>query len=360
MNRLLPLLLIFLTQQVEAFPQLIRHGYTNCNTCHASPRGGGILTDYGRALSKEILSTWGYEGEENWHYGALDNKKVADWLKLGGDYRAVQVHSKDQRATIGRFIEMQEQVEVAGQFNNTWISITGGSDTTKESRPWYIPSYYVSTFVTEKLHLRAGRFVPRFGINMPEHIFSTRGPLGFGFQAERDTLELTYFDEKWDTSLSVTSGELRSKEKASGFYGQANYSFTTRDKVGISLEKKTESFKNFSVGLHGMAGFTEKFYMAGESVWSEKEDATGLKSDGLYHFLKLGYELEKGFHIIAIEDFRKTDLSKDSSSQFLYGAGFAFFPRPHFEFQGILAKRKNLSFSNEYGDYGWLLMHFYL
>ena len=55
-----------------AFPEMIRHGYTSCMTCHVSPNGGGLMTPYGRSMSKEILSRHAYEGEERLFHGALD------------------------------------------------------------------------------------------------------------------------------------------------------------------------------------------------------------------------------------------------------------------------------------------------
>lgn len=46
--------------EAEAYPWLVRHGYTNCGACHADPSGGELLTMYGHAMSAEVLSTrWG-------------------------------------------------------------------------------------------------------------------------------------------------------------------------------------------------------------------------------------------------------------------------------------------------------------
>ena len=55
----------------HAFPEMVRHGYANCITCHISPDGGGVLTAYGRSLSREVLSTWGAEGEAVLHDKAV-------------------------------------------------------------------------------------------------------------------------------------------------------------------------------------------------------------------------------------------------------------------------------------------------
>lgn len=318
------------------------------------------MTDYGKALSKELLSTWSYEGEENWHYGAIDNKKVPSWLKLGGDFRAAQVHSKDQMATVGRFIEMQEQVEVAVQHKSTWVSLTAASDTLIDTKPWYLPGFFVSTHVTDELHVRAGKFVPRFGINAPEHIFSTRGPVGFGYQTERDTLEFTYLTRKWDASIAATTGELKDGSSAEGFYAQVNYSVGSKDRLGLSFESKTKEDKALAIAAHALIGFSEKIYLITDTVWRQSETPNLGEEQGLYHFAKLGYEIEKGLHLILIEDIRKTDLGADNSTQSMYGLGFTFFPRPHLELQGVWTRRTNLARGPEAGDYAWFLMHYYL
>jgi hypothetical protein len=52
--------LLLLSQRADAYPWMIKHGYTNCSGCHADPSGGELLTIYGHAISWEALSTkWG-------------------------------------------------------------------------------------------------------------------------------------------------------------------------------------------------------------------------------------------------------------------------------------------------------------
>src|SRR6185437_3022708 len=74
--------------QAHAYPELVRYGYANCTSCHVSPSGGGTLTQYGRELSREVLSTWGFEGEERPAYFI----NSPEWLNLGGDYRSVYTY----------------------------------------------------------------------------------------------------------------------------------------------------------------------------------------------------------------------------------------------------------------------------
>ena len=92
-----------------AFPEFVRHGYTNCATCHASPNGGGMLTEYGRAISKELLShgSWFFEKKMDLQ-APLENRdeqplggmmSLPKGLSLGGDVRALQMIEDNQ---IGR------------------------------------------------------------------------------------------------------------------------------------------------------------------------------------------------------------------------------------------------------------------
>ena len=42
-----------------------------------------------------------------------------------------------------------------------------------------------------------------------------------------------------------------------------------------------------------------------------------------------------------------------------YGLGFQWFPRPHFDFEGIWNKRRVAQRSSDYTDYAYLMMHYY-
>ncbi len=68
-----------------AFPDMIRHNYSNCTICHVSPTGGGLLTPYGRALSVEVLSSWGGETEGSVLHGLLAPDAVQCGFSTGQD-----------------------------------------------------------------------------------------------------------------------------------------------------------------------------------------------------------------------------------------------------------------------------------
>ena len=115
-------LLLLFSPTAHAFPEFVRHGYTNCITCHASPTGGGILTEYGRAISKELLSRGSWFFENRMDLPAVDTHEeqalngsvsLPRGISLGGDARALQLISDDSKATRGRFVFMQADLEAA-------------------------------------------------------------------------------------------------------------------------------------------------------------------------------------------------------------------------------------------------------
>src|SRR5665213_1369307 len=100
------ILLQFLSPKVAmAFPEMVRHGYVNCTSCHVSPSGGGVLTPYGRQQATDLLSTWSTEKEAGPVQGLL---QTPEWLNLGGDLRTIEIYRNTPQVTSARFLNMQE------------------------------------------------------------------------------------------------------------------------------------------------------------------------------------------------------------------------------------------------------------
>src|SRR5262249_46579308 len=119
-----PLSLILVVVSVfaaRAFPGSVRWGYANCSTCHYNVAGGGILTSYGRQLSRELLSTWGGEREPEFAYG---KPPLPSWLALGGDveYLVASAHGNPVRL-------LQADLEAAVTHRRLLAVATIGPDT---------------------------------------------------------------------------------------------------------------------------------------------------------------------------------------------------------------------------------------
>src|SRR6202030_171276 len=84
---------------------------------------GGILTPYGRQLSREILSTWGVDGEEAFAYGIVH---PPDWLNFGGDVRTLNLWNRGTPQNTSQFILMQADLETAITYKQFYVDGTFG------------------------------------------------------------------------------------------------------------------------------------------------------------------------------------------------------------------------------------------
>lgn len=110
------LVLFFTSSRAEAYPWMIRHGYTQCANCHADPQGGGLLNVYGRAQG-EILMRMRYGSEPDREPGPMAEPAFGLFetppnLLLGADGRLayLRINPVGGQAQ-GRFILMQADAQ---------------------------------------------------------------------------------------------------------------------------------------------------------------------------------------------------------------------------------------------------------
>ena len=172
-----------------SFPEMIRYGYVNCSSCHISPNGGGILNDYGRALSREELAMWKSGDEKSkeplFAYGALSDTSISKWLKGGGDVRSVYVYQNDASKKVGRTIFMQGDLEMAAVVNQ-WsvVGAFGAQQFYKQDTEFLSRKHYILYAIDDHWNIRGGKFIPTYGILTPDHVTLVRDPLrmGYGFE----------------------------------------------------------------------------------------------------------------------------------------------------------------------------------
>ena len=144
--------------------------------------------------------------------------------------------------------------------------------------------------------------------------------------------------------------------------GQVQYSFFDHYKLGLNYWQGSQATKKRNIlGVHGIFGFTEKFYLLSEiDQQAETVINTGVETKSLITYFKLGYEFLKGFHVIFLTDSKQSDILDNKTMLWHYGPGISFFPRPHLELNAVWTKEKNRALSENEGDYAWVLFHYYL
>lgn len=347
------------------YPETSRHGYGNCTTCHVSPSGGGLLTPYGRELSKELLSTWSGETEQYLAYGLLGEE---DKLLASAFLRTLQGYRNTPTYKQARYIVMQADVEV-GYNSEAWAIV--GSIGRQEKRSGlsskgqlFSRRHYAVWRPSETISLRGGKFLRNYGLNWANHNVFVRRELGFGFDTESYNLEANYGGENLGLSLTRIAGDQgddSSYFEEKGWSASAFYYFLESQKVGWSLFKGKDFFQDRLVyGPWVNLAFTKQLGFMAELDWQNWQSRTAsLSKNGYVLSSQLSYEIYKGIHPFTSFDRKRLNLKDPLSRQYTYGFGMQWFPRPHFEISGEWQKEVDQTTAVK-SDLFWLMMYFYL
>lgn len=349
------------------FVENISHGYPTCMACHVSPSGGGLLNDYGRSLSKELMSTWGWEGAEKPLFGAVEN---LEWLRWGGDYRMIQTYLDNSEIRQGRRFEMQKNIEIGIKILNGWLIGTLGNREGPEgitSRGTFLSERHFYLWdLGDVTKVRVGKFRHNFGLYDAVHTRPTKQSVGFGSNSESYILEVSQFSEDHEIFLSADLGRLDvPREFNSEKSFSVNYARYTTDKskIGISaLVGESQVSRRQLLGLYGVGGFFERWLLKAELDYQQSYAAASpsTQTDLIAGMTSLSYLLFRGFQSYAIFEYLQRDLSDDTTQQRAYGLGIQWLPVPHVNLQAEYKKENQNNGTASQNDIAWLLFHFYL
>jgi hypothetical protein len=283
---------------------------------------------------------------------------------IGGDFRGAQVHRENEFVREGRYYRMQEDVEVAMNRKRLTVDVTIGRVQVGRESAIYKPHRYFALYEwREDVRLRAGRFLPNYGLNIAEHIVSTRSGLGFDQGREYDAIELSRITDTWNVFFTVAKGptEVTEPARETAATAQIAYNFLDTNKLGANLWKgdSTSSAQTIA-GLFGSLGFTERLHLMSEIDWRWlKSKPTDVNQTGFFTFNRISYEIERGVLALASGEFWQTNLGDNATAFDRYGMGLQLFPRPHFDIQLMWNKQRPRS-SMRFEDYAWLMLHYYL
>jgi hypothetical protein len=350
------------------YPELVRHNYVNCNSCHISPYGGGVLTQYGRELSREILSTWGTENENEarFAYGLV---RLPSWLEVMGMYRNVYAYQNTPRIREGKFIFMQNDLEAAAHTDKWYFVTTIGYQNPPQASSLgdHIISrrHYVNFRPTDELSFRAGRFFPAYGLNIAEHVTPIKRDLGWDEGRESYNVEAAWIGEKWNVFLTLDLGrpDTPSVQRETGFAATQSVSISDHYKLGASYfygNGSTTTRNTF--GPWAVLGFTPHFFLLTELDFQQTSSKTNSFTSywGAVNYQRLDYEIIQGLHFYFTQDYSRLNFGNTNTMRNSFGIGSQFFPRPHIEINLSWQKLRMRAFSQDYTDFAWFMLNYYL
>lgn len=230
----------------HAYPQYQLSRDKTCTACHLSPAGGNLLSENGYAVA-EAKSQLGTAPE--FMYGKLG---TPGWLTLGGDLRGAAGYMRTPEKILAAF-PMQIELYAAADLGNgitlhTNFGPRPSNPDNKAATSVWAREHYVmwqqKPGETEGLYIRAGRFMPVFGLRLAEHTVYTRRFGGTALYADTYGLAVEYVTEKFEAHATgfIKDPLIASVEHYSG--GAAYLEYRVTDKLAVGAEGMAEVSKD--------------------------------------------------------------------------------------------------------------------
>ncbi len=167
------ILVLLVSSTAYSYPKFAALTGEKCQSCHVNPTGGGMRNLYGSKYSKDNLY---------FKFWAKANKtteidpQITKGISMGADMRMIFINDQtgEGNPNFNTFFQMQGDLYVNAKVNN-YISLMVAPGL-------YIPNTYGSSPLPTKyeiygmvsnlpagLYFKVGRFIPNFGIKIPEH-----------------------------------------------------------------------------------------------------------------------------------------------------------------------------------------------
>jgi hypothetical protein len=199
---------VFASQRAHAYPQYQLSRDQTCTSCHVSPAGGGLLTENGYNVA-EATSQFGTAPE--FMYGKVPQPS---WLELGGDFRGATGYVRTPDDVFALF-PMQADLYVQLTYNAFSLHLTGGARPAQWilgngtpgvfDRLWSREHYLMwqqNVGTGEGLFVRAGRFMPVFGLRFVEHPDYNRQYGGTPLYADTYAAAVEYVTPAWEAHVT--------------------------------------------------------------------------------------------------------------------------------------------------------------
>ncbi len=370
MGRLLLAVSIFtmFATPASAFVQNVTHGYPSCIACHVSPNGGGLLTDYGRSLSGELMSTWSVsDAFAEPLFGGLKNRET---VKFGGDFRTIQTYLKNDNTDQGKLFAMQQNVEVGVKVDNVMFVGTAGLQQGPEGAPrlgqFLSERHYALWSPTQTSRVRIGKFRQTFGINTPNHTRLIKNTFGFGALSETYNLEYTQFYETYEVTLGSSLGRLDNPQIPSteqNLSAHYTYYLNGNSRIGGSLLMgESENKRRMLSSVNAVLPLAEEWILMSEFDYerSHLSSAPGQGIDTMASLLRVGNTPLKGLMWYVLFEHSSVDRGNSYALTTQPGIGVQWLPVPHFNIQIEYAEQTNNSAPGNINQIGFVLFHYYL
>jgi hypothetical protein len=287
----------------SAYPKFAAYTGEKCGACHLNPTGGGLRTGgVGYSRGKLYMKMF-----EKVNKKATFKTQLTDEIQIGGDMRMLFVdnQSGEGQPNFNSFFQMQGDLYVNAQINEYLnLLIAPGL---------YIPNTFGGTGLPIKyeiygmvgnlpagLYFKVGRFIPNFGIRVPEHRAYNRDLNGFYTPYAADAgIEVGISPSYFTLTAGLSNGQSKNRQ---GLLNNS-YDFDNQKQITVSgdfrwaLESKKKKkgerpLKIFSFGLGGSFINNPFKWDIVEDVNANRKVGAGFFSIGIFERIAILGEID--------------------------------------------------------------------
>jgi hypothetical protein len=257
-------------RRAAAYPQYQLARDQTCTSCHLSPSGGGLLNENGIAVA-EATAQW-TEGSSAFLYGKLDPPA---WLVLGGDARAATGLIQNRGVGAAAY-PMQAEVYASAGGRGFTLNVTGGLRSPQDggslahvvwSREHYV-MWQQHPGQPDGLYVRAGRFMPVYGLRLAEHAIYTERYGGLPLFGEAYGAAVEYVARAFEVHATGFVHDSIASAVEHGDGGALYAEARLGDHAALGVEAKYSGSDELRVTYGGATG---KAYLAGAELLVQAE-----------------------------------------------------------------------------------------
>ncbi|MBI4509525.1 MAG: hypothetical protein HY698_07795 [Deltaproteobacteria bacterium] len=333
----------------HAIPRFaVREGLP-CMACHVNPSGGGMRNRYGRYVfaPTELAAKISLAGKR-----PLE-ADIGDTLSFGADARTAYIEQRvPDKTDLGTIFQMQSDLYVAAHlFQGLTLYYDRGSYGSFEAISLY--EFPLGT-AGNSAYVKAGRFMPTYGLRLENHNLFVRQDIGFGPRDKDVGLEVGTYLGPFLLQASVLDGMSEdrrtddNRDKAVLFRGEflwrgsalrlmtggSVFYNQTGALTKLATSEVDSRSRHLRFGAHLGIGLGRFAYLGEADV--VKVDPFAGNKDGkeefsFQSFQELDVLLFRGLDLNLTYEFREPDLDLKSGRLHRLGGGIELYPIPYAE-----------------------------
>jgi hypothetical protein len=297
----------------------------DCRACHINPTGGGMRNAHGREFSIEQLPLQGKTGDME---KAIEAAQINRYLSIGTDLRFAYLRAEHESASAYKdsFFPMQADLYVA--FTPTDYLTIYYQDGVERSQSR--ETFVLFQRLPFNSHVKAGRFIPPYGLKLDDHTAFIREKLGFGAPdfGQDAGAEIGFGERHWFGNAAVFNGRSSDQIHRKGFSATAGWKSPLFWLAGSYFNNKTGPAEHAYAGVYG-AFHIGRVTLLGEWDQITKDNITEVTGSAIYG--ELDWRILRG--VVAKVKYDGFDPDLDISDDELdrYTIGLDLYPYPFTE-----------------------------